>query len=196
VTKRKRTTKTVTKRKRTTRSLVLCVMFYFSGVCVTRSLVLCVMFYFSGVRVTQSLVFCVVFYRSLFVLFLLVTLLSVLFLLVTVLFVPFLLGHCIVCPFSFGSVYQRWTDNTMVTRYQRCNQNSYIKEEQTTQWPQDTKGGIRIRILKRTRQHSLWYLFAIVLSVLLWYMDSDYTFGIWWPLCCLFFFDIRILITI
>ena len=41
----------------------------------------------------------------------------------------------------------------------------------------------------------LWYLLAIVLSVLLQYTDSDYLFGIFWPLCCLFFFDIRILIT-
>ena len=41
----------------------------------------------------------------------------------------------------------------------------------------------------------LWYLVAIVLSVLLWYTASDYTFGILWPLCCLFFFDIRLLIT-
>jgi hypothetical protein len=41
----------------------------------------------------------------------------------------------------------------------------------------------------------LWYLLAIMLSVLLWYIDSDYTFGIFWPLCCLFFFDIQILIT-
>ena len=38
----------------------------------------------------------------------------------------------------------------------------------------------------------LWYLLAIVLSVLLRYTDSDYPFGIFWPLCCLFFFDIRI----
>jgi hypothetical protein len=37
----------------------------------------------------------------------------------------------------------------------------------------------------------LWYLLAIVLSVR--YTDSDYPFGIFWPLCCLF--DIRILIT-
>ena len=36
-------------------------------------------------------------------------------------------------------------------------------------------------------------LLAIVLSVL-WYADSDYPFGIFWPLCCLFF-DIQILIT-
>ena len=41
----------------------------------------------------------------------------------------------------------------------------------------------------------LWYLVAIVLSVLLRYTDSDYPFGILWPLCCQFFFDIQILIT-
>ena len=41
----------------------------------------------------------------------------------------------------------------------------------------------------------LWYLVAIVLSVLLRYTDSDYPFGILWPLCCLFFSDIQILIT-
>jgi hypothetical protein len=39
----------------------------------------------------------------------------------------------------------------------------------------------------------LWYLVAIVLSVLL-FTDSDYSFGILWLLCCLFF-DLRILIT-
>jgi hypothetical protein len=41
----------------------------------------------------------------------------------------------------------------------------------------------------------LWYLLAIVLSVLLRYTNSDYPFGIFWPFCCLSFFDIRILIT-
>ena len=40
---------------------------------------------------------------------------------------------------------------------------------------------------------SLWYLLAIVLSVLL-FTDSDYPFGIFWPLYCLFFFYLRILI--
>jgi hypothetical protein len=34
-----------------------------------------------------------------------------------------------------------------------------------------------------------------VLSVLLWFTDSDYPFGIFWPLCCLSFFDLPILIT-
>jgi predicted nucleic acid-binding Zn ribbon protein len=41
----------------------------------------------------------------------------------------------------------------------------------------------------------LWYLLAIVLSALLRYTDSDYLFGIFWPLCCLLFFVTRILIT-
>ena len=40
----------------------------------------------------------------------------------------------------------------------------------------------------------LWYLLAIVLFVLLRYTDYDCPFDIFWPLCCLFFFDIRILI--
>ena len=39
------------------------------------------------------------------------------------------------------------------------------------------------------------YLLAIVLSVLLRFTDYYYPFGICWPLCCLFFFDLRILIT-
>jgi predicted nucleic acid-binding Zn ribbon protein len=38
-------------------------------------------------------------------------------------------GHCVVC-------------------------SSYIKEEQTTQWPKDTKGVIRIYISKKNRQHN------------------------------------------
>jgi hypothetical protein len=41
----------------------------------------------------------------------------------------------------------------------------------------------------------LWYLLAIVLPVLLWFTASDYPFGIFWPLYCLYFFDLRILIT-
>ena len=41
----------------------------------------------------------------------------------------------------------------------------------------------------------LWYLQDIMLSVLPWCSDSDYPFGILKTLCCLFFFEIRILIT-
>ena len=50
-------------------------------------------------------------------------------------------------------VYRR-TDNTMAKRYQRGNQNQYIEEEQTTQWPKDTKGAIRISISKKNRQYN------------------------------------------
>jgi hypothetical protein len=91
----------------------------------------------------------------------------------------------------------------MATRYQRCNQNPYIKEEQTTQWPQDILITSLVScghcvvcssLINGFWLH-LWYLVAIVLSVLLWYTDSDYIFGILWPLCCLSFFDIQILIT-
>jgi hypothetical protein len=39
-------------------------------------------------------------------------------------------------------------------RYHRGNQNPYIEEEQTTQWPKDTKGVIRIRKSKKNRQHN------------------------------------------
>jgi hypothetical protein len=42
----------------------------------------------------------------------------------------------------------------MAKRYHRGNQNPYIKEEQTTQWPKDTTGAIRIRISKKNRQHN------------------------------------------
>ena len=41
-----------------------------------------------------------------------------------------------------------------IWRYQRGNQNPYIKEEQTTQWPKDPKGVIRSRKWKKNRQHN------------------------------------------
>jgi hypothetical protein len=31
----------------------------------------------------------------------------------------------------------KYTDNTMAKRYQRSNQNPFIEEEQTTQWPKE-----------------------------------------------------------
>ena len=40
-----------------------------------------------------------------------------------------------------------------------------------------------------------FFLLTIVLSVLLRFTASDYHFGIFWPLCCLSFFDLRLLIT-
>jgi hypothetical protein len=88
----------------------------------------------------------------------------------------------------------------MAKRYQRGNQNLYIEEEQKTQWSKDTKGVIRICISKKNRKHigqkiPKGYLLTFVFSVLLWYTDSDYPFGIFWSLCFLFFYDIQILIT-
>jgi hypothetical protein len=41
----------------------------------------------------------------------------------------------------------------------------------------------------------LWYLLAIVSSVLLWFIPSDYHFGIFWPLYRLSYFNVCLLIT-
>ena len=41
----------------------------------------------------------------------------------------------------------------------------------------------------------LWYLLTILLSVPLLFTASDCSFGICWPLCCLFLFYLRLLIT-
>ena len=51
------------------------------------------------------------------------------------------------------SVYRRRTNNTMTKRHRRGNQNPYIEEEQTTQWPKDIKGAIIIRESKKNKQH-------------------------------------------
>jgi hypothetical protein len=42
----------------------------------------------------------------------------------------------------------------MAKRYQRGNQNTSIKEGQTTQWLKDTKEVIRRRQSKKDRQHN------------------------------------------
>jgi hypothetical protein len=68
----------------------------------------------------------------------------------------------------------------MAKRYHRGNQKPYI-EGQIIQWPKDTKGV------------TLWYLLAIVLSVLQ-YTVSGYPYGIFWPLYYLSF-NLRFLVT-
>jgi hypothetical protein len=87
------------------------------------------------------------------------------------------------------SVYHRRTDNTMAKWYQGGNHNLYIIEEQTTKWPKDTVSFGHF-VVCSSMIYRLWlppwYLLAIVLSVLLWYTDSAYPLGIFWPLCCLF----------
>jgi phage FluMu protein Com len=52
------------------------------------------------------------------------------------------------------NLYIKEEQTTQWPRYQRGNQNLYIKEEQTTQWTKDTKGAIRIYISKKNRQHN------------------------------------------
>jgi hypothetical protein len=42
----------------------------------------------------------------------------------------------------------------MAKRYQRGNQKPGIEEEQTIQWPKDTKGVIRSRESKKDRQYN------------------------------------------
>ena len=75
-----------------------------------------------------------------------------------------------------------------VWRYQRGNQNPYIEEEQTTQWPKEKVQ----RDKQRSTKHILFLVFhvvfcrsmfdlfvlATVLYVLLWFTDSYYPFGI------------------
>jgi hypothetical protein len=78
--------------------------------------------------------------------------------------------------------------HSMAKRYQRGNQNLYIEEELTTPWLKDIKGIIRISISKKNWQHDGQ-------KIPKGYRDSDYPFGIFWPLCCQLFFDIQILIT-
>jgi hypothetical protein len=80
----------------------------------------------------------------------------------------------------------------MAKRYQSGNQNLYIKEKLTTQWPKDTKGLNQNPYI----EEELTTQWPKDTSVLLRYKDSDYTFGILWPLCRLPFFDIRILNTV
>jgi hypothetical protein len=48
----------------------------------------------------------------------------------------------------------------MAKRYQRGNHNQYIKEQQKTQWPKDTKGVIIICISKKKVAYS--YIVGIV----------------------------------
>ena len=49
---------------------------------------------------------------------------------------------------------QRTTDKTMATRYQRDYQKPEIREQQTKQWPQYTKGIIRSRKSENNRQNN------------------------------------------
>jgi hypothetical protein len=88
-------------------------------------------------------------------------------------------GHCVVwytdsdCSFgifwSLCCLIYRWiciSDNTMTKRYQRGNQNLYIRQHNGQKIP---KG-------KSESGHCVF-----------WYTDSDFPFGIFWSLCCLLY---------
>jgi hypothetical protein len=93
----------------------------------------------------------------------------------------------------------------MAKRYQRGNQNLYIAERRCLSFCH-----IQILITHLVSfDHCIvclsviygfwlpfWYLLVIVLSVFLRFTDSDYPFGIFWPLLCLSFYDLQILITL
>jgi hypothetical protein len=98
------------------------------------------------------------------------------------------------CTFSFGHcVEQQKHYKKRVWRYQKGNQNPCIEEEQTTQWPkekvQKDKKSLWVLITPLVSSNSscpfVLFLLAIVLSVLLRYMDSDCPFGTF----KLFFYD-------
>ena len=50
------------------------------------------------------------------------------------------------------SVYRKRTDHTMAKRYQRGNENPYIEEEQTRQWPKEKVQKDKQRSTKHTQK--------------------------------------------
>jgi len=117
-------------------------------------------------------------------------------------------GHCIVCPSSvYGFWLHLWYLLAIVLSVLRFTDSDYTFG---IFWPLYCLSfGLRILITPLVSfGHCivcpssvdgfwlhLWYLLAIVFSVILQFTDSDYTFGIFWPLCFLSFFGLRILIT-
>ena len=136
---------------------------------------------FSGVRVTRSLVLCVCFADH-WVFF----------------------GHCVVCPSMYGFWLPLWYLLAIVLSVLRCMDSDYhfgifwpLCCLSFDVWilitPLVSFGHCVVCPSMYGFWLPLWYLLAIVLSVLRC-MDSDYHFGIFWPLCCLSF-DVWILIT-
>ena len=120
-----------------------------------------------GVRVTRSLVLCVCFVD------------------LCLFFCPFSFGHCVVGSSIYGFWLPLWYLLAIVLSVLRS----------TSSWlPLWYLLVIVLSVLRSTGSWlPLWYLLAIMLSVLR-STDADCPFGIFWPLCCLFF-DLRMLIT-
>ena len=126
----------------------------------------------SGIHVARSLVFCVKLYRSSFVLlsfFPLAIVLSV-----------FL--RCTASDYQFGILWPLYCLSffdvrLLITSLVSCGHCIVCLSSMYGFWL------------------PLWYLVTIVLSVFLRCTASDYLFGILWPLYCLSFYDVRLLIT-
>ena len=119
-------------------------------------------------------------------------------------------GHCIVCPstlygfhYSFGifwalyclSLYALRLLNTPLVSFGHCIVcPSTLYGFSLLLWYLLV---IAMSVLLRFYCFSLllWYLLAIVLSVLLRFTASHYPFGVFWPLYCLSFYALRLLIT-
>jgi hypothetical protein len=119
-------------------------------------------------------------------------------------------GNCVVCSSIYGFWLPLWyllaivlsvlqyTDSDYLfgicckIDFLKVSSNYNFQENDTKEEFGNTQEVIRIRILKKNRQHNGQKIPKR--SVLLQYTDSDYLFGIFWPLGCLFF-NIRILIT-
>ena len=96
-------------------------------------------------------------------------------------------GHCVVCPSVYGFWLPLWYLVAIVL--------SVLLRLTASDYPLVSCGHC---VVCSSSAYgfwlSLWYLVAIVLSVLQ-FTASDYPFGILWPLCCLSFFGLRLLIT-
>jgi hypothetical protein len=57
-------------------------------------------------------------------------------------------------PANYYTMDEERTDNTKAKRYQRGNEKPQVQQEQTTQWPKDTKGVMRSRKSNKNRQHN------------------------------------------
>ena len=119
-------------------------------------------------------------------------------------------GHCVVCPFS---IYRFWLPLWCLLAIVLSERLRFTDSDYTFDifWPLCCLTFFDLQILITSLVSFghcvvwpssiyrfwllLWYLLAIVLSVLLRFTDSDYLFGVFWPLCCLTFFDLQILIT-
>jgi hypothetical protein len=62
--------------------------------------------------------------------------------------------------FLFGIVHidgiltKQQVNIAMAKRYQKGNEKPQVEQEQTTQWPKDTKGVMRSRKSSKNRQHN------------------------------------------